>query len=153
MTAVSRRTPCRDIPLLNRFVKWQRKSETSCMLPCHSHQAPQRNSALMVSIVIIKTFFSKAIGELFVETFEIFKDTQITFNVQVNKRTQSINELTKKNSLLIANAPLGLLLFQLFLKMVLFHYCFICHKCCEHEYILAISPLMLCWNCVFFNIL
>lgn len=66
------------------------------MLPCHSHQAPQRNSTLMVSIVIIKTFVSKAIGELFVETFEIFKDTQITFNVQVNKRTQSINELTKK---------------------------------------------------------
>lgn len=50
----------------------------------------------MVSIVIIKTFVSEAIGELFVETFEIFKDTQITFNVQVNKRTQSINELTKK---------------------------------------------------------
>lgn len=50
----------------------------------------------MVSIVIIKTFVSKAIGELFVETFEIFKDTQIAFNVQVNKRTQSINELTKK---------------------------------------------------------
>lgn len=99
MTAVSRRTPCRDIPLLNKFVKWQRKSETSCMLPCHSHQAPQRNSALMVSIVIIKTFVSKAIGELFVETFKIFKDTQITFNVQVNKRTQSINESTKKQSI------------------------------------------------------
>lgn len=53
----------------------------------------------MVSIVIIKTFVSKAIGELFVETFEIFRDTQITFNVQVNKRTQSISELTKKQSI------------------------------------------------------
>lgn len=97
MTAVSRRTPCRDIPLLNKFVKWQRKSETSCMLPCHSHQAPQRNSALMVSIVIIKTFVSKAIGELFVQTFEIFKDTQSTFNVKVNKRTFKFSKIHKSH--------------------------------------------------------